>query len=324
MENLPSTTPIANEQRPADASAANWVDKYAPSSAKPYLRLMRADRPVGVWLLFIPCLWGASLALATGETTLFTTLKHAALFAVGAFVMRSAGCAYNDIIDKDIDAKVARTALRPIPAGQITLKQAWTSLILLSFVGFIVLIQFNWVTIAVGMASLGLVGAYPFMKRITWWPQAWLGLTFNWGALVGFSAAADRVSLPAMLIYCAGVSWTLGYDTVYAHQDKEDDALIGVKSSARALGDKTRPALAGFYGVCVLLFLIIGALINAHPAYYVSLIPAGMHFIWQVRQFDDADNAGLLKIFKSNKIAGLLLLLPLLVPLVLDGIAANA
>lgn len=290
-----------------DAVPGNWVDR-APQRFQPYLRLMRADRPIGVWLLFIPCLWGLALAAAEGAGGP-VLLYYAALMGVGAYVMRSAGCAYNDIVDKDFDAKVERTALRPIPSGQISVKQAWGVLVGLSLIGLIVLLQFNLFTIIVGVSSLTLIAAYPFMKRITWWPQAWLGLTFNWGALIGYAAATSGLSLSAVTLYAAGVFWTLGYDTIYAHQDTEDDALIGVKSSALRLGDATKPWLAGFYAMTIVLFALAGAFGGASFVYYTALAPAALHFVWQVRKLDIHDSHNCLNLFKSNKNAGLLLLI---------------
>jgi len=283
------------------------------------LRLIRADRPIGVWLLFIPCLWGAALAMATGVGDLAQGLAHAGLFAVGAFVMRGAGCALNDIVDRDFDARVARTARRPLPSGQISLQAAWATLIGLCLAGLLVLLQFNPFTIVLGASSLLLVAAYPFMKRITWWPQAWLGLTINWGALVGYAAAAGGLSPAAVALYAAGLFWTLGYDTIYAHQDKEDDALIGVKSAARALGEKTRPALYAFYGATILLFAAAGAVAGFSPLYFLGLAPAGAHFFRQVRRFDADDNARSLRLFKSNRAAGLLLLAPFLLEAAAGG-----
>ncbi len=307
-----SGTRATSDNGPTDAPPDNWVDRFAPAVTRPYLRLMRADRPIGTWLLLIPCLWGAGLALAEGVSTWATFLFHAALFALGSFVMRGAGCAYNDIVDKDFDAKVARTALRPIPAGQISLRQAWGFLFLLCLVGLLVLLQLNLFTILLGIGSLALVAAYPFMKRITWWPQAWLGLTFNWGALVGYAAAAGGLSLSAVLVYFAGIAWTLGYDTIYAHQDKEDDALIGVKSSARALGARTGPALIVFFGLTLVLFAA-AIVISTVPNWAVVLIVgAGAHFLWQIKNLQIDDTAACLSLFKANRDAGLLLLAPLL------------
>ncbi len=308
MTDAPSSSTLADAGTPADAAAGNWVDRFAPRPAKPYLRLIRADRPVGVWLLWLPCLWGAGLARLDGLGDWTDAFRTAALCGVGAFAMRGAGCAYNDIVDRDFDAKVARTALRPIPSGQISVRRASAVVIGLSLAGLLVLIQFNAFTIALGVASLGLVAAYPFMKRITWWPQAWLGLTFNWGALVGYAAAAGGLSASALLLYAAGVAWTLGYDTIYAHQDKEDDALIGVKSSARALGDRTVPALSAFYAATIAFLAAAGAAAGAPALFYAALAPAAAHLAWQVRRFDAADGASQLRLFKSNRDAGLLVL----------------
>jgi len=297
---------------PADAAAGNWVDRFAPAPAKPYLRLMRADRPIGTWLLLIPCWWGLALAFAERGGVLAPAGFFAALFGVGAVAMRGAGCAYNDIVDREFDAKVARTALRPIPSGQISVRQAWGFLASLCAVGLLVLLQFNSYTIFLGVASLALVGAYPFMKRITWWPQAWLGLTFNWGALMGYAAIAGELTPAPLLLYAAGVAWTLGYDTIYAHQDKEDDALIGVKSSARALGSRTRSALVLFYAVTIALAAGAGGAARLTPLYHAALIAAAAHFYWQVRSLDINDPGKCLAVFKSNRDAGLLLLAALL------------
>ncbi|MHA7871784.1 MAG: 4-hydroxybenzoate octaprenyltransferase, partial [Hyphococcus sp.] len=212
--------PVPASPTTPDAVPGNWVAR-APARVRPYLRLARADRPIGPWLLFIPCLWGLALAAATGAVD-WRLAYYPFLFAAGSFAMRAAGCAYNDIVDRDFDAKVARTALRPIPAGEISVKQAWGFLALLCLAGLGVLLQFNRYSILLGVASLGLVAAYPFMKRVTYWPQAWLGLTFNWGALMGYAVMTGRLAPEALALYAAGVFWTLGYDTIYAHQDKED------------------------------------------------------------------------------------------------------
>ena len=301
-----SQAPLASA--PADAKAGNWVDRYAPERAKPYLRLMRADRPIGTWLLLIPCWQGLALALAETPSKWKEGLYYGILCAIGAIAMRGAGCAYNDIVDKDFDAMVARTALRPLPSGQISLAGAWTLLIALSLAGLAVLLQFNPYTIALGLASLGLVALYPFMKRVTWWPQAWLGLTFNWGALVGFAAVAGRLAPEAVALYASGVFWTLGYDTIYAHQDKEDDALIGVKSSARRLGEATRPWLFGFYGATLALLIVAGLLARLPAIYFVALAAPAFHFFVQARTVNIENSASCLKIFRSNRDAGFLAL----------------
>lgn len=290
-----------------DAAPDNWVD-HTPAQIRPYLRLMRADRPIGTWLLLIPCLWGLALAAAAGHngSSLFW---YPIFFAIGAYVMRGAGCAYNDIVDRDFDAKVERTALRPIPSGQISVKKAWAFLVFLCLIGLIVLLQFNQFTILLGLASLLLVAAYPFMKRITYWPQAWLGLTFNWGALLGFAAAAGTLAPAAFALYGAGIFWTLFYDTIYAHQDTDDDALIGVKSTALRLGEATQKWLIGFATMTIAGFLLAGFLIDAHPLYYAALIPAIAHLTWQIRTLDIHDSHNCLRLFKSNRDCGLLLLL---------------
>ena len=300
---------MTTDTKTPDAAASSFVDRL-PEAVRPYLRLMRADRPVGVWLLFLPCIWGTLIARPSPMPAkeLYT---YWLLFLVGAFVMRSAGCVFNDIVDRKIDAEVTRTADRPVASGRVSVGAAWALLVGLSLIGLVVLLQLGLPAIIVGLLSLVLVAAYPFMKRITWWPQAWLGLTFNWGVPVGAATVAGTVPVSAGLIYIAGLFWTLGYDTIYAHQDREDDALVGVKSSARRLGQKTRPAIAAFYGLVIALFagalLMEGAMIGLP-----LLIPAALHFAWQVRRLDIDDGGLCLKLFKSNVMAGCLLALPLL------------
>ncbi|MEL7018662.1 MAG: 4-hydroxybenzoate octaprenyltransferase, partial [Pseudomonadota bacterium] len=288
---------MAHDNRPADADPHSWVDHLAPRRTRPFLRLMRADRPIGTWLLLLPCWFGMAVGLVVMAERpggvvppLFSLFVDALLFAVGAVVMRGAGCVYNDIVDRDIDAQVARTALRPLPAGDVSVKAAWMFLIGLCLIGLVVLIQFNGTAIVTGFAALALVAAYPFMKRITWWPQLWLGLTFNWGVLVGVAALTGHMNAPAFCLYAACLFWTLGYDTIYAHQDREDDALIGVKSSARRLGSQTVPALVIFYALVLVLFA--GALWLAGyraPWSYLALTGAALHFAWQVRGLDIND-----------------------------------
>ena len=225
----------------SDIAENDWIERHAPHRARPYCRLARLDRPIGTMLLLWPCFWGISLAAGSRS---WPDLRLLALFAVGALVMRAAGCVINDIADRDFDARVARTAGRPLASGALTPLNAWLFLSALLAGGLVILLQLNRTAIILGLAALPLVGVYPFMKRITWWPQAWLGLTFNWGALMGWAAAGGGADWwPALALYGAGIVWTLGYDTIYAHQDKEDDALIGVKSSARRLGDATRPCV---------------------------------------------------------------------------------
>jgi len=290
-----------------DAQPTNWVDGSAPQFLRPYLKLARADRPIGVWLLLWPCWWSLMLAAPYYEGSFLSLLGLMGLFALGAYVMRGAGCTYNDIVDKDYDGKVDRTAKRPIPSGQVSLVQAWGFLIFLSLVGFAVLIQMNVFTIGLGVASLGLVALYPFMKRLTWWPQAFLGLTFNWGALMGWSAIVGELSAAPVFLYIGAILWTLGYDTIYAHQDKEDDALIGIKSSARKLEEKTVPFLSVVYSLALLFFVAAGVAAGLHWMFYIFLLLFAAHLTWQIRVLDIADPENCLGAFRSNRDAGALL-----------------
>ncbi len=285
----------------SDIPAGDWIDRFAPASARPYLRLARLDRPIGTWLLLLPGWW--SIALASSAWPDFWLL---ALFAVGAVVMRGAGCTVNDIADREFDGRVARTAGRPIPSGQVSVRQAAVFMVVLLLIGLSVLLQFNGFAIAVGAASLILVAVYPFMKRITYWPQAWLGLTFNWGALLGWAAVHGDLAAPALVLYAAGLFWTLGYDTIYAHQDKQDDALIGVKSTALRLGAATKPWLLGFYGVCVVLLAVCGILADLAWPFYIALGVAAAHFVWQARDVALDDGKDCLAKFKSNRDVGLI------------------
>ncbi len=303
----------------SDIRTDHWALRVAPASLRPYLRLARIDRPIGTWLLLFPCWW--SLALAATASGQAVEPWMPVLFALGALVMRGAGCTYNDIVDRDIDGRVARTAGRPIPSGDITTRQAAVFLLAQLAVGFLVLICFNRTTILLGIASLLLVAAYPFMKRITYWPQAWLGLTFNWGALLGWTAVTGSLDTPALLLYAAGIAWTLGYDTIYAHQDKEDDALIGVKSSALRLGARSKPWLSVFYGLAVALMAAAGVP-PSHGAglgwpYLVALAAVAGHFAWQVASLDMDDSANCLTRFRANRFVGWLLLAGILADLAL-------
>jgi len=288
-----------------DAAPTNWVDRYAPAGLRPWLKLGRFDRPAGIWLLMLPGWQG--IALAGAVRGQWPDLKLMALVFVGAALMRAAGCAYNDIVDRDIDAKVARTAARPIPAGQISVKQAWAFLVGCSLVSFLILVALPPLAIGLGVGSLALVAAYPFMKRITWWPQAWLGLTFNWGALLGYAAVTNTISAPALLLYASGIAWTLGYDTIYAIQDLEDDALAGVKSSARRLGDKAPRAVAAFYLATMALAFAAGVLGRLGPGFSILLLAFAVHLGLQARRVRVDDPALALKLFKSNAWAGLIL-----------------
>lgn len=294
-----------------DAIEGSWVYRIAPVMLRPYLKLARLDRPVGTWLLLWPCLW--SLALAYDGQPIEMVLKLALLFAVGALAMRGAGCTYNDIMDQDIDAAVERTKTRPIPAGEVSAKQAWVFLVVQCLVGLIVLLQLNPFAIWLGIASLGLVACYPFMKRITGWPQAWLGLTFNWGALMGWAAMNGSLDWAAAVLYAGGVLWTLGYDTIYAHQDKEDDALVGIGSSALSLGDKTKPALMVFYSLFFIALILAGSLANLPYIYYALLAPAGLHLSAQIWRLDINEPQVCLDIFRSNTGFGGLVVIALLV-----------
>lgn len=286
-----------------DMPVGGWIDRAVPAPLRPYLRLMRLDRPIGTWLLLFPGWWSIALA-AEGWPDVGTMI----LFAVGAVVMRGAGCTFNDIVDRDFDARVARTAARPIPSGAVGVRRAAAFLAAQLLVGLAILLQFNGFTILLGAASLLLVFTYPFMKRITYWPQAWLGLTFNWGALLGWAAVRGTLDWPPVLLYVAGIFWTLGYDTIYAHQDKEDDALIGVKSTALALGEATRGWLVAFYGL-MLVFLLLAAL-SAGLSWVFTLLlpPALLHLVWQIGTCRIDDPANCLATFKSNRWFGWMLL----------------
>ncbi len=297
--------------RVADATD-NWVDTRAPSWSRPYLRLARFDRPIGSWLLLMPCWWSAALAAGVlGDIRQLALVT--VLFFVGAFVMRGAGCTWNDITDRDLDAKVERTRSRPIPAGQVSVAQAAAFLVVQALIGLVVLLQFNRFAVATGIASLVIVAIYPFMKRITWWPQIVLGLAFSWGALMGFAATLGRIDAAALWLYAGSISWVIGYDTIYAHQDAEDDALIGIKSTALLFGARTRPALAAFYGIAVVLIAIALAASGARWPAAIGLAAFAAHLVWQIVRLDISNPALCLRIFKSNRDAGLLLFAGLLI-----------
>jgi len=293
---------------PADAVAATWVN-HAPAGLRPFLRLARLDRPTPTWLLFWPCVFGLVLGAIASERPFGTwhDLYLLVLFAIGSLVMRGAGCTYNDIVDRDIDAKVARTRARPIPAGTVTVRQAWLFLGAQLATGFAILIQLNLFAIEIGVASLLLVVAYPFMKRITWWPQAWLGLTFNWGALLGFAAQTGAIDAADAMLYAGLLFWTLGYDTIYALQDKEDDALIGVKSTALLFGTRARDWVLGFYTVAFALILSAGFAEHAGWPFVFVMLAAGGHLLWQVHTLEIEDPARCLKLFRANRETGALI-----------------
>ena len=303
-----------------DMPAQGWVDRLLPAALRPYAKLMRLDRPIGTWLLLWPGWWSLVWALDRAPTTAREWLYLAwlyALFGVGAMVMRGAGCTYNDIVDRDFDAKVERTHTRPIPSGQVTVKGAILFMALLLVAGLVILLQFNWFAVALGGASLLLVFTYPLMKRITYWPQFVLGLAFNWGALLGWAAVAGSLSWAPVLLYIGGIAWTLGYDTIYAHQDKEDDILVGVKSTALKLGADTRPWLAGFYAVAVALFAAAGVADNLGWPFYVALTLGALQLAWQVANVDLDNAADCLVKFKSNRWFGWILLVGLFADLLL-------
>ncbi len=284
----------------------SWVDRL-PERLRPYAVLARWDRPIGTWLLLLPCWWSAALAPGWPDPGLL------ALFAIGAIAMRGAGCTINDLADRDLDARVERTRNRPRASGALGVPQALGFLALQLLVGLAVLLAFDPFTIALTLASVPLIIVYPFMKRFTWWPQAWLGITFNWGALVGWSAmTGGSLGLPAVVLYLACFFWTLGYDTIYAHQDKADDALVGVKSSALRLGAATPRWLWGFYGATLLLLGLAGALAGLGPGFYAGLALAAAHFAWQVTSLDLDDPRSCLIRFRSNRDVGLLVLLAIL------------
>jgi len=296
---------IQSAGRVADATG-NWVDQSAPQWARPYLRLTRLDRPIGWWLLLLPCWWSAALA-ADASGAWGPDPWHIVLLLVGAMVMRGAGCTWNDLVDRDIDGRVERTRSRPIPAGQVSVQQAAAFLIAQALIGLAVLIQFNTFTIATGIASLAIVVVYPFMKRITYWPQIVLGLAFSWGALMGWTAAFGRLDPPALILYAGSIAWVIGYDTIYAHQDREDDALIGIKSTALLFGERTKPILSVFFAAAVLLIGWSAYLVGAGPVFWLALAAFGAHLAWQVRRFEIGNPDLCLALFKSNRDAGLIL-----------------
>ncbi|SFU03561.1 4-hydroxybenzoate octaprenyltransferase [Sedimentitalea nanhaiensis] len=308
----------------ADAASGNWVDRRAPAFARPYLRLSRADRPIGTWLLLLPCWWGLMLAMLADQSLGWQDAWIALGCGMGAWLMRGAGCTWNDITDRDIDDKVARTRSRPIPSGQVSVAGAAIWMCVQALLAFCILLTFNRAAISLGVLSLLLVTIYPFAKRFTWWPQVFLGLAFNWGALLAWTAHAGELRWPAVFLYVAGISWTLFYDTIYAHQDTEDDALIGVKSTARLFGANTVHWLKYFLVATVTLMAVavITALMPA--ASILALVLAlggpwamGWHMAWQLRGFDHTDPDRMLHLFRLNRDTGL-------IPLIFFGLALFA
>ena len=292
-------------------STGNWVDGLAPRWTRPYLRLARLDRPIGSWLLLLPCWWSAGLAAVAAREQV--NLHHVVLFFIGAFAMRGAGCTWNDIVDRDLDGSVDRTRSRPIPSGQVTVAAAAAFLIVQALVGLAVLLQFNGFAIGCGIASLAIVAIYPFMKRFTYWPQIGLGLAFSWGALMGWAAVFGRLDLPAYLLYAGSIAWVIGYDTIYAHQDREDDALIGIKSTALLFGARTKPMLAVCYSLAIGLLALAGWRASAGLAFSLGLVAFAAHLSWQISRLDIDDPVNCLAVFKSNRDAGLILFAALVI-----------
>jgi len=302
------------EGQVADAATGNWVDRYAPAPTRPYLRLSRADRPIGTWLLLIPCFWGLALAMAADPAgPVWFDLWVVLGCTLGAFVMRGAGCTWNDYTDRAFDAQVARTRSRPLPSGQVSPRQALIWMGAQIALGAVILLTFPPMAIGLGVMALLPVAVYPFAKRFTWWPQAFLGIAFNWGALIGWAAHSGNLDWPAVLLWAAGLTWTLFYDTIYAHQDKEDDAMIGVKSTARLFGDAETPRwMRRFLIATVVLaaMAVIRALVEG-PVLPLALSLAGVyafgwHLRWQLARLDTTNTENCLTLFRSNRDAGLL------------------
>ncbi len=292
------TTPDSQTVR--DAVRGHWADRLVPKAWRPYARLARLERPIGWWLLLWPCWWSAALA-ARAAGNAVPDLYHLLLFLIGAIAIRGAGCTYNDIIDRDLDAQVARTRSRPIPSGQVSLTRARIFLLALLTVGLLTLVQFNTFTIILGAASLPVIAIYPFAKRVTNWPQVVLGFAFSWGALMGWAAAFDRLDWPPVLLYAGGIAWTIGYDTIYAHQDREDDAVIGIRSTARLFGSRTKLLLVGFYGGATVLFAIAVVMVGGGPVALAGLGLGALHLAWQVTTLDAGDAEGCLIRFRANR-----------------------
>jgi 4-hydroxybenzoate polyprenyltransferase len=303
-----------------DAAPTNWVDRFAPQPLVPYLRLARADRPVGFFLLALPCFWSVALAGRSADAP-YPDPWLLLLFAVGAIAMRAAGCTYNDIVDRDIDAQVARTRSRPLPSGQVTTAAAIAFMLALCLVGLAVLLSLNTFSIWLGLGVIPIVALYPFVKRISHWPQAVLGLAFNWGALMGWAAVLGGLAVAPLVLYAGAIAWTIGYDTIYAHQDREDDELIGMKSTALRFGRATKPWLALFYGVAGIAIVAAGVLAGAGLVFLIGMGVAGAQLAWQVvtLDIDDADNC--LARFRSNRDFGVLVFVAAALDMMLASLA---
>ena len=308
--------PEAINRTVADAPPDNWVDRHAPAPFRPWLRLSRADRPIGTWLLLLPCWWGIGLAMIADHPRWFD-LWIALACGLGAFLMRGAGCTWNDITDRHIDGSVARTRLRPIPSGQVTVTGAVIWMVAQSLLGLVILLTLGKAAIMLGILSLAIVAVYPFAKRFTWWPQVFLGLAFNWGVLLAWAAHMGNLAPAPLLAYVAGICWTVFYDTIYAHQDAEDDALIGVKSTARLFAENSPQYLLGFAVLTVLL--LAAGVAAAGPQglaavlAYAGVLAFAAHLAWQLLNFDQNDGAKCLRLFRSNRDAGLIIALTLVV-----------
>jgi len=300
----------------ADAVGGNWVDRHAPAAIRPYLRLSRADRPIGTWLLLIPCLWAIALAaVATGPRLLDLWLVAGS--TIGAFLMRGAGCTWNDIQDREIDGRVARTRSRPIPSGRVSVRAAYAWMVAQALTAFLILLTFNATAIALGVFSCALVAIYPFAKRFTWWPQIFLGLAFNWGAVLLWTAHTGSVGLPSVLLYLAGIAWTLHYDTIYAHQDREDDALIGVKSTARLFEENTGIWLIGFTAAAGILGAYAVLAAGGDWPGLLGAAALSAHMAWQISRLDINDTARCLELFRATRWGGLAFTAGLVVDIVL-------
>jgi 4-hydroxybenzoate polyprenyltransferase len=303
----------------ADADVGNWVDRFAPASLVPYLRLARVDRPIGFFLLALPCFWSVSLAGRSIDEP-YPDLWLLFLFAVGALVMRAAGCTYNDLVDREIDAQVARTRSRPLPSGQVTPRAALIFMLALCLIGLVVLLSFNSTTIWLGLGVIPIVALYPFVKRFSHWPQAVLGLAFNWGALLGWPAVLGRLDWPAIVLYAGAVAWTIGYDTIYAHQDREDDDLIGLKSTALKFGRATKAWLALLYAIAWLAIVAAGIMAHAGTAFLLGMTAAAAQLAWQVLTLDIDDAENCLERFRSNRDFGAIVLAAILIDMILAAI----
>lgn len=304
------TQPHVAAGQVADAVRGNWVDRLAPPRARPYLRLSRADRPIGTWLLLLPCWWGLALAiLYDGQPRLFDAWIFVGC-ALGAFLMRGAGCTWNDITDREIDGSVARTRSRPIPSGQVSTKQAAAWMVAQALVALCILLTFNMAAIVLGIIALLPVAIYPFAKRFTWWPQLFLGFAFNWGVMLAYAAHMGRVDPAPVVAWLGAIAWTIFYDTIYAHQDADDDALIGVKSTARLFGDRSPAILAGFALVSVAVLAVAVALTGRNLLMaWAGVLAFGLHLLWQLRNFQPDQGDVCLRLFRSNRDAGLILAL---------------